>query len=306
MYSFFKIGLSCLFFLGVSGALLGVDSEGVLPACKTSIKKLADEDPVEDYRALVQALDWNVFLSQSDRESSQPPLQILDIGCGTGRWLLALQGYNDLSQCPQLYYHCIDPSKIAVQQAMSRLQAPFSGGTSYATTIQEAELPLQFYDLMWSLHGLYSLKKEEVHFVLDKCYQSLKPGGHAVIALASQQSFYFDCYQQFRKHFSFLGVEQYCSAEDLLNEIEALGFSYSTHTLSYTESIPAHQFNRLDHFIMRECIGYSFNRDEDCTQGFGLAQLLENSEMNSFIESKHQGSQYLFPQVVCLIDIHKK
>ena len=97
---------------------------------------------------------------------AQPSGSFLDVGCGTGEMLqLAARHY---SRCEGL-----EPSDIAASQAREK------GFTVHQSTLEEAQLEAQAYDLI-----LMDSVIEHVHnpvAALNICHQALAPGG--VVAL---------------------------------------------------------------------------------------------------------------------------
>ena len=151
-----------------------------------------NHDPTQDYWQLATHFHWSDLLS---RPKDSNPLRILDIACGTGRWLQALQYYvkfkNDNAT---ITCDLLDPNPVAMIHATQNLHHPFQFGQQYINRIQEVTLEQKVYDLLWSMHGFYTIPYEELAAVLRKCVGLLKMNGVGFVALATRQSFYVDFY----------------------------------------------------------------------------------------------------------------
>jgi SAM-dependent methyltransferase len=88
-----------------------------------------DKDPVVDYWQLAQHFDWSsTFLSQYHRGKSSS-LRLLDVACGTGRWLQAFHHYIQLDKgLENIVYDCLDPCESAISQASHKIHPPLQQG----------------------------------------------------------------------------------------------------------------------------------------------------------------------------------
>jgi 2-polyprenyl-3-methyl-5-hydroxy-6-metoxy-1,4-benzoquinol methylase len=93
--------------------------------------------------------------------------KLLDIGCGTGSFLLKL-----LKEYPKSEYSGIDPSSKAVAKARTSLEGlPVKIRKIRAESLDMTEE----FDVLYLGESLYASKKREV--VLAKCFDALKKGG---------------------------------------------------------------------------------------------------------------------------------
>jgi SAM-dependent methyltransferase len=97
----------------------------------------------------------------------------LDIGCGTGKYLLFLQhlGFQVLG---------IDSSATAVEMTQKAL-----GDTSTAlcANMFTYDIPKHTYDFIFSISTIHHGLKAEVAHLIDSIYRSLAPGGKVFITL---------------------------------------------------------------------------------------------------------------------------
>lgn len=259
------------------------------------LRNIAENDPVEDYRAIAQSYPWDEVLYSPVKTRKN----LLDVGCGTGRWLAAIQSNTNLCSSQGIIsYDCVDPSSNAISHCQKTLHKPFQWGRGFATTIQEAPLPAEKYDFLWSFHSLYAVPLSELSIVLEKCHRLLKPGGQGWFALATKDAFYCQVYKSFQEEFQLGSVDQYISAEDVTFALERLNIPFTVHVIEYEEVIAEEDIGRLEHFIQNECIAYSFNRDHDPQ----MNDILSNSVMNEVITSHLKSGEYRFPQKIWLIE----
>lgn len=100
----------------------------VLPVPSATIQQRSpkDQDPVIDYWQLAQRFDWSgTFLSQHHRGKSSS-LRLLDVACGTGRWLQAFRHYMQLDEgLENIVYDFLDPCESAISHASHKIHPPF-------------------------------------------------------------------------------------------------------------------------------------------------------------------------------------
>jgi SAM-dependent methyltransferase len=271
---------------------------------RSDLRAIDDKDPVEDYWQLSKGYDWLNLFSQATVENS---IKLLDIACGNGRWLQALQLYVDF-QCKNKTIICdlLDPNKGAIANASQTLRAPFQLGQKYEVEIQKACLEQASYDILWSMHGFYMIRPNALPAIFEKCCSLLKPSGTGLIALATRKSFYVDFYSKYLDVFFEGKGDRFTSAEDIVVTLLENNIQHSVSKIFYEEKIHADNLSALEHYIKVESTVNSFNQETEseelsCSRDICFSDLMNHSETKKYLESLLRGSFYYFPQEIWLI-----
>ncbi|MFE4107996.1 class I SAM-dependent methyltransferase [Almyronema epifaneia] len=289
-----------------------------LTAKNRAFKIHEDTIPVDDYRQIAQQFDWKTFTESAYHRSFQrtgtPILKVLDLACGTGRWLQTFLQYVS----PQLTtslplnirYDLLDCCESALIQATQKVRYPFKLGTQHLAPVQQAALEPDTYDCIWSMHGFYAMPKTDLGSILAKINHSLHQDGRCLIAQASHRAFYINFYDRYRAAFGQDQGTGFTAAEDIIAALKTLGIEPQVQVISYDECIPLHNMAAVEHYILNEATINSFNRDdtvevEDSVGQIGLQELWQNPAMNAYLNSLVWDSTFHFPEEVWLISFGK-
>jgi aromatic-L-amino-acid/L-tryptophan decarboxylase len=251
-------------------------------------------DPIDDYHQLAMAFHWPARLSAS----LQKPAQLLDIGCGRGRWLKVLHyHWPELSQLRgEIEYSAIDPSAEAMHHARTISQQWASFQQGWTQKIEDIDdLPVAYYDLAWSMHALYCVSRADLEVVLAKIVQSLKPQGLAVIALPDIASFYITAAMRIAHQ------PRFTCAEDVCDALRSLGLKYEVRQVNYEEKFSAHDNIGLRKYVWEESIGNSFSHSHQTLTPD--SEHLPQLPSDHWFESHRQGDLFSFPQNVWVITV---
>ncbi|MGB5634456.1 MAG: methyltransferase domain-containing protein [Waterburya sp.] len=285
----------------------------VLPKTKNSTvlgRSPEDQDPVDDYWQLAQGFDWSSTFFSQYHQGESASLKLLDVACGTGRWLQAFSRYIQLDKgLENIEYDFLDPCESSISQASQKILSPLRRGTQYINTVQTAQLESNSYDLLWSMHGFYMIPRQELVSVLQKCANSLNDTGVGFIALATRKSFYVDFYEQYLQIFKEGKGQRFTAAEDVLEALSACGIQHQVHRIFYEEAIKADDYAALEHYIKNEATINCFNKDKEveplsASTNITLDELLSHPEMETYLRSLLRDSVYYFPEEILLISFH--
>lgn len=111
----------------------------------------------KDYLELIHEFDFHGFFS-----SLRKPIELLDVGCGTGKFPELLR--EQLPPTMQIIYDYLDPSAYSLSEMKKVLASPYQPRHAINATLEASQdAPPNGYDIIWSVHSACYLR----HDILD-------------------------------------------------------------------------------------------------------------------------------------------
>lgn len=211
-------------------------------------------DPLEDYHRLAGAFAWSERLT-SIPISNDGASHVLDVGCGTGRWLRVLHAtFPELAggAARSVRYSMLDPVLPAIEAVGEVASTMFTIDRSWNDYVQQAHLPRGHFGLIWAMHSLYGVPTHDLTDALKHMIAALHPQGTAIIALPTADSFYIEAAKQL------LGHTLFTSAEDVHTALDNLGLRHQVRHVRYDECFAATDAMALRHYVWMESIGNTY------------------------------------------------
>ena len=281
--------------------------------CDSIFTHQDDTDPVNDYRILAQHYDWQSVFHAVYQHHKMDSIHILDVACGTGRWLQAFQFYTlpllnaqNKSQFPEIHYHLLDPSKESLAKANDRLGINIKTGEIWNIPFQEMKISSNNYHIIWVMHGFYAMPRNDLRMILCNMSKLLTDNGVAIIAQANRHSFYIDFYEHFKQCFNMPYKNSFVCAEEIVETLSELGLPYHITFLDYHECIERNNKDHVSHYLLKESIDNSFVKENEMCDCLMMDDLLRAPNTNHYIENCIAAHHYQFPQNVWVIKFSKQ
>ncbi len=240
-----------------------------------------------DYTELIKAFDFGKLFSHM-----RTPVELLDVGCGTGKFPSMLTPH--LPKSIHVQYDYLDPSQHSLDELKNTLPTPFSPRTALKTTLeklQRSACPSQGYQVIWCLQSLYCVQHKALQEIVNKLHGLLDPNnGLALIYLASSDACYHRLYNLYNQEFYPNARQPYITAEAITKTLDTSGISYEIKKLHFSHTISCAEGQVLKNYI-NQCV-LDLNAWEHSQQ---------NGPLKSFLESFMNHGTYQFPQQMWLI-----
>jgi SAM-dependent methyltransferase len=243
-----------------------------------------------DYEKLIEQYPFQKILAAFGK----PQINLLDIGCGTGRFPSLLDDH--ISGDIHLSSDILDVSEYCLQEAQQVLDSckHFSPNQIYLSELEKIDsiiLKTRVYDLIWAIHSLYMVDKEKIGYVFDSCLKLLSPNGIFLIYGISKNSFYYEIYDFYLKCFpESINNQRFTTTEDCEEILSSLGLNYQTQQIIFNHIVDYDQQSLLKLYL-NKCV---LNHDADVL-------FLFEDWLSKYLDK--ESNQYKFPQLVNLLII---
>lgn len=246
-----------------------------------------------DYQYLAEAVDWRKWLQERQNEAGNRSLKILDVACGSGKFPSALTNFCNLKEAHLLpiHYALLDPSSFSISETRKVLRSPFIVKEEFQTTLQDLVCKQPEFDVVWAIHALYAVPKEEIESALYRFRDALK--GKGFIAHASESSHYLRFYRNYLKGFNIKSRQPFCSAEDIIQALKKMNLRLSVKTINYEHRISKNSKMLAEGYLQR-CI---------FDDGVDLETIIKNPISGEYLNACLKGGAWHFDQEVKIIFI---
>lgn len=263
-------------------------------ASASRVSAIPAVDPIRDYHALEEAFDWSRFLGRHSLRNGRAS-RLLDVGCGTGRWLRVLAAANPelvTTDRTRIAYDRVDPVSQALNANTAIASTMFDLGETWVEVVETADLPSAAYDVIWSVHSLYAQDRDDLTGVMARLVDALAPDGVLIIALGARGSFYIEAKPELT------GTDPFVSSDDVVEVADRLGLSYRLHQVDYVERFDLDADEAIRRFVWHESIGNTY-------VPAGLTGDLPSMPTDKWFEQFRGESWFEFPQRTGVIVIER-
>jgi len=246
-----------------------------------------------DYEKLIEKYAFDNLFNGFE----QTQLNLLDIGCGTAKFpsLVDRAIVGDI--------HCsvdlLDISEYCLQVAQKEYDdlKHFCTDKMYLSATENIHKSVQGsrrYDIIWAIHSLYTIDKNQMKNVYTHCLELLKYNGKFLIYQLAQNSFYYKLYDFYISHYHQPNTTtRILTSEHQKQILDVLEISYKTIKLHFTHSINANLQNILELYL------------EGCILDNTLLDVVKFFRPILQDNFDEYNNQYKFDQVVDLFIIEK-
>ncbi len=244
-----------------------------------------------DYEYLAKTLDWKSWLEERQKDCGNKKLQLLDVACGSGKFPAAVIQNSKLvnNGVKKIDYSLLDPSSFSIEETSKVLKHPFELKNKYETTLQDFKPEIGVFDVIWAIHALYAIPKDELKLALSKLLCGLN--GHAFIAHGCEDGHYVKFHKYFIEAFGTNDSYPYISAEDIIKTLQILNIKYKYEYLTYTNGTNDSNTQQVERYLQR-CVF-----DDEVS----FKKMLDHPLTGNYLNTCHQGKEWKFSQKVMLI-----
>jgi ubiquinone/menaquinone biosynthesis C-methylase UbiE len=240
-----------------------------------------------DYKKLIEQYSFDKMLAGFGKSQ----INLLDIGSGVGKFPSLLDCH--ISGDIHLSSDLLDVSSSCLQTAQQKFNIleHFSSNQIYLSGVENIDSIIpktRTYDLIWSIHSLYTVDKNQMGAVFQSCLKLLSPGGKFLIYQLSKNSFYHEIHDFYLKYYpaSINHPQQFMTAEDSQAILESLGLNYQILPICFNHIVNCEQQYVLEVYL-KMCV---LNHEIDDVL------FLFQDLLSKYLDK--ETNQYKFPQVV--------
>ncbi len=239
-----------------------------------------------DYTQLIEAINWEEMF-HPERED----FQLVDIGCGTGRFPKMLQ--PQLPTNLRIHYDYLDPSQYCLTTCQQALKPPFLPRYGWQATLEHSQKVLtgNLYDLAWAIQSLYCLEQDDLRTAMKQIIQTLHPSrGTACLLLAKREAFFPKIHQIFYEHCADHSPPPYLTAEAVVAALEEEGAISIIRELPCTHTISIREDRLLEQYLQQSVM-----------DTMPLPKWRQHPKLWEFIDTHRHDDVYRFPNPYWLI-----